>query len=220
MMAVTTFTKSGTKAAAPAKLDDKIFGVKVENHELLKQAYLGYMANERPNLAIAKNRGDVRGGGRKPWRQKGTGNARFGSRRNPIWKGGGVAFGPTGNENYSKSLNTKAKRQALRQALSLASAAEKVIVIETFDTPEGKVKPTVVLLSKIGATGSSLIVVSQKDELVDRATRNLPKVKAVYAKYLTVFDILNADHVVISKKALEIISDWLGNVTTTPEKAQ
>lgn len=219
-MAVATFTKSGAKATTPAKLDKNIFGLDVENHELLKQAYLGYMANERPNLAIAKRRGDVRGGGRKPWRQKGTGQARFGSRRNPIWKGGGVAFGPTGNENYTRNLNTKAKRQALRQALSLASTADKLIIIETFDCPDGKVKPTIALLNKIGAKGSSLIVVSQKDEFVERATRNLQKVKAVYAKYLTVFDLLNADHVIISKKALEIINDWLGDAKAKPEAAK
>lgn len=216
-MAVATFTKSGTKATTPVRLDSKIFGVKVENHDLLKQAYLGYLANERPNLAQAKRRGDVRGGGRKPWRQKGTGQARFGSRRNPIWRGGGVAFGPTGSENYSKNMNTKAKRQALRQALSLASSDDKLIIVETFDAPDGKVKPTITLLRKIGANGSCLIVVSQKDEMVERATSNLPGVKAVFAKYLTVFDILNADHVLLTKKSLEIINAWLGGVKPKPE---
>lgn len=210
-MSVATFTKTGSKAATPAKLDKNVFGVSVVNHELLKQAYLGYMSSQRPNLAIAKNRGDVRGGGRKPWRQKGTGNARFGSRRNPIWKGGGVAFGPTGNENYSKALNTKAKRQALRQALSLANDTNKIMIIETFDA-DGKVKPTVSLLKKVGAEGSILIVVSEKDDLVRRATSNLGQVKAVSAKYLSVFDILNSDHILISKKALEIINEWLGSV--------
>src|SRR6476646_11135064 len=101
-MAVATYTKSGTKAATPAKLDKAVFGLEVKNHQLLKDAYLTYLANGRDNNAIAKKRGEVSGGGRKPWRQKGTGNARFGSSRNPIWTGGGVAFGPTGNENYVK----------------------------------------------------------------------------------------------------------------------
>jgi large subunit ribosomal protein L4 len=219
MMSVATYTRAGTKSTTPTKLNTKIFGLEVENHELLKQAYLGYLANDRPNLAIAKNRGDVRGGGRKPWRQKGTGQARFGSRRNPIWKGGGVAFGPTGNENYTREMNTKAKRQALRQALSLSAAADKVMVIETFDCPDGKVKPTLDLLNKIGATGKTLIAVSQKDDMVVRATNNLPGVKAVYAKYLSVYDLLNADHVLITKKSLEIINDWLGEVKVKAEVA-
>src|SRR5437763_6792278 len=127
-MAVATFTKSGTKAATPAKLDKTVFAVDIKNHELLKQAYEAYLANGRENLAVTKTRGLVRGGGRKQWKQKGTGRARFGSSRNPIWRGGGIVFGPTGEENYSKQLNIKAKRQAIRQALSVASSADKVSV--------------------------------------------------------------------------------------------
>jgi large subunit ribosomal protein L4 len=120
-MAVITYTKSGNKATTPAKLDKKIFGVKPTSHELLKSAYVAYLANGRGNLAQAQTRGEVRGGGRKPWKQKGTGRARFGSTRNPIWRGGGITFGPTGSENYSHKLHTTAKRQAIRQALSVAA---------------------------------------------------------------------------------------------------
>ncbi|HET9174172.1 MAG TPA: 50S ribosomal protein L4, partial [Candidatus Saccharimonadales bacterium] len=101
-MAVATFTKSGAKASSNAKLDKDVFGIEVKNHELLKSAYVAYLANGRINLAVTKKRGEVSGGGRKPWKQKGTGRARFGSSRNPIWTGGGVAFGPTGEENYTK----------------------------------------------------------------------------------------------------------------------
>ena len=209
-MAVATYTKSGAKATSPVKLDKSIFGVKVDNHQLLKDAYLAYQANGRQNLAKAKKRGEVRGGGQKPWRQKGTGRARFGSSRNPIWTGGGVAFGPTGNENYSRKISTRSKRLALRQALSLAADSGKLIIIETFTCPDGKVKPTLSLLIKIGATGSVLLVVSEKDALVERATRNIPNVTSVSAKYLNVYHILNADQIVISQKALDIIHDWLG----------
>lgn len=208
MAAPATYTKTGTKAATAAKLDAHVFGVKPENHELIKAAYVAYLANGRENLAITKTRGLVRGGGKKPWKQKGTGRARFGSTRNPIWRGGGIVFGPTGQENYSKQLNLKAKRQALRQALSLK--ADNVKVIETFECKDGKVKPTVDLLKKIEATGNVLLVVSAKDELVERATRNLPNVKATDARYLNVFDVLNADHLVISQQSLAIISEWLG----------
>ena len=209
-MAVPTYTKTGTKAETEAKLDKSIFGQTDINHQLLQDAYLAYQSSGRTNLAKTKRRGEVRGGGRKPWRQKGTGQARFGSRRNPIWRGGGVAFGPTGYENYQRKIGLKTKRQALRQALSLAANSDKISVIETFDCSSGQVKPTISLLQKIGTKGSVLLVVSQKDELVDRATRNLDNVQAVAANYLTVFDVLNADSIVLSKKAVEIIHAWLG----------
>jgi large subunit ribosomal protein L4 len=209
-MAVATYTKSGTKATTAATLNKKVFGVEVKNHDLLKQAYLAYLANGRDNFAKTKKRGEVRGGGIKPWRQKGTGRARFGSSRNPIWTGGGVAFGPTGLENYSKKLNVAAKRQAIRQALTLAAKEDRIKVIETFTCPDGKVKPTINLLSKIGAEGNVLVVVSQKDDLVERATRNLSNVLAVQANYLNVFDVSNADVIVISRKALDLVDEWLG----------
>ena len=206
-MAVATYTKSGTKATTPAKLDKAVFGCDVNNHELIKSAYTMYLANGRQNLAVVKTRGLVRGGGRKPWKQKGTGRARFGSSRNPIWRGGGIVFGPTGNENYSKSLNTKAKRLALRQVLTLQADAVKVI--ETFETKDGKTAPAAKLFSKIEATGNVLLVVSLKDELVERATRNLSDVKAVSANYLNVYDVLNADTIVFSKKALDSVTERL-----------
>ena len=209
-MAVATFTKSGNKATTPATLDKKVFGVKAVNHQLLKDAYLSYLAEGRSSGAKTKKRGEVRGGGRKPWRQKGTGNARFGSTRNPIWRGGGIAFGPTGNENHTLKVNAKAKRQAIRQALSLSATEERIKIIETFACPDGKVKPTVELLKKLGIKGTTLIVVSEKDQLTLRATRNLPNVKVVAANYLNVYDITNADNIVISVKSLEIINEWLG----------
>lgn len=206
-MSVATFTKSGTKAATAATLDKKVFGVAPENHELLKVAYLAYLANGRKASANTKERGDVRGGGKKPWKQKGTGRARFGSSRNPIWRGGGVVFGPTGNENYKLNLSTQSKRQAIRQALSLK--AENVKVIEAFDAKDGKVKNTVGVLAKIGATRRVLLVVEQKDVLVERATRNIPELKVVQASYVNVYDVLNADSIVVTKKALEAVTEWL-----------
>lgn len=209
-MSVPTFTKSGTKAATAAKLDATVFSIMPENHELLKLAYNAYLANGRDNLAVTKTRGLVSGGGKKPWKQKGTGRARFGSTRNPIWRGGGIAFGPTGNENYTIKVNVAAKRQALRQALSLAASENRVNVIETFECKDGKIAQTKKLLDKIDAKGSVLIVVSVKDDLTERATRNLPKVKVVQAGYLNVFDVLNADRLLISEKSLAIISEWLG----------
>lgn len=209
-MATPTYTKAGVKATAAAKLNSDVFGLALKNHDLLKQAYNMYLANGRANLAVVKTRGKVRGGGRKPWRQKGTGRARFGSSRNPIWRGGGIVFGPTGEENYTQKMNTKAKRLAIRQALSLAADAGKIRVIETFDCKDGKAGAAAKLLDKIGATRNVLLVVSVKDELVEQATRNLSNVKAVQAKYVNVYDVLNADNIVISKKSLDIIHEWLG----------
>lgn len=210
MPTVATYTKSGTKATTAAKLDKSVFGVTPDNHELLKQAYTRYLSNGRTNNAVTLKRGEVSGGGKKPWKQKGTGRARFGSSRNPIWRGGGIAFGPTGQENYTKDINVKAKRLAIRQALSLAADANKIIVIETFECKEGKVAQTKALFDKIEATGRILLVVSEKDALVERATNNLSKVKAVQAKYLNVYDVLNADTIVISNKSLAIVTEWLG----------
>ncbi|HSX44748.1 MAG TPA: 50S ribosomal protein L4 [Candidatus Saccharimonadales bacterium] len=216
-MSVSTYTKSGNKASASIKLDKSIFDLTIKNHDSLKAAYVTYLANGRSNLAVTKTRGLIRGGGRKPWRQKGTGRARFGSSRNPIWRGGGIVFGPTGQENFSHKLNQSAKRQALRQALSLAAKSDQLKVIETFDSKDGLVKSTVKLLEKLEAKGNVLIVVSVKNELVERATRNLSNVKAVQAKYLNVYDILNADQIIISQKALGIISEWLGQAKAKVE---
>ncbi len=217
-MSVATYTKSGTKATTPAKLDKSVFAVEVPNHDLLKSAYVAYLSNGRIGSANVKTRGLVRGGGKKPWKQKGTGRARFGSSRNPIWRGGGIVFGPTGNENYTHNMHTKAKRQALRQALTLNE--KNIIVIETFECKAGKVADTTKLFSKIGAKGNILLAVSAKDSLVDRATRNLATVKAVQANYLTVYDILNADTIVVSKKGLDMIHEWLGETKTPAKKAE
>ena len=207
-MPTPTFTKTGSKATVAAKLDKAVFDVEVKNHELIKQAYTAYLANGRENLAKTLTRGKVRGGGRKPWKQKGTGRARFGSIRVPIWRGGGVVFGPLGSENYSRKITTKAKRQAIRQALSLNK--DNVIVIETFECKDGKTAQAAQFLDKIGAKRNVLLVVSEKDALVERATANLSGVKAVQAMYVNVYDVMNADYIVITAKAQAIIEQWLG----------
>ena len=210
MATVPTYTKSGTKATTAAKLDASVFGVLPENHDLLKLAYTAYLANGRENLAVTKTRGLVRGGGKKPWKQKGTGRARFGSSRNPIWRGGGIAFGPTGEENYTKKMHVTAKRTAIRQALSLAASENRIVVVENFDIKGAKVKATVELLNKVGAKGNILLVLSEKNDMTDRATRNLGKVKLVQANYLNVFDILNADTLVFDAQSLAVVKEWLG----------
>jgi large subunit ribosomal protein L4 len=216
-MSVATYTKSGAKATTAASLDKNIFDVTVENHELIKQAYVAYLANGRENLAVTKTRGLVRGGGKKPWKQKGTGRARFGSSRVPIWRGGGITFGPTGLENYSHKINVKAKRLAVRQALSLAAQENKLVVIESFESANGKTSEIAALLNKLGAKRQTLVVVDVKNTDLLRATTNLSQVKVVQALYLNVYDLINAHHVIVTKKALPIISQWLGTDAKTAE---
>jgi large subunit ribosomal protein L4 len=208
-MAVPTYTKTGTKAATAAKLDKAVFGVEVTNHELLKQAYVAYLANGRENLAVTLKRGEVRGGGKKPWKQKGTGRARFGSSRNPIWRGGGIAFGPTGNENYTHKLPTATKRLAIRQALTTASEANKLVVVEDINF-KGKTAEATKFFTKIGAAKSILLVVDTKTDENSRAVSNLSNVKLVTASYLNVYDVLNADNIVLTNKALSVVHEWLG----------
>lgn len=219
-MAVSTYTGAGVKATTPAKLSKEIFAVEVKNHQLLKQAYEAYLANGRDNLAVTKTRGLVSGGGRKPWKQKGTGRARFGSSRNPIWRGGGIVFGPTGEENYTKKISTTSKRVALRQALSLANAGGKLIVLEKLVSREGKTAEMAKLLTKVGVTRSVLVVVASKNAELVNATANLQNVMLVSAKYLNVFDIMNADHIVMTSDALKVVEEWLKPVAKTAKEAK
>lgn len=194
-----------------ASLNKDIFGLKVENHELVKLAYDTYLANSRSSHAKTLKRGEVRGGGKKPWRQKGTGRARFGSTRNPIWRHGGVAFGRTGNENFTKKLAKSSKLLAVRQALSMKNADKEVITIADFAIKDGKVKETMKIFTdnKIDNNANILLVVPEKDELTLRATSNVANLKVVRPTYLNVFDIMNADKIVISEKALPAIESWL-----------
>ena len=191
--------------AEKTTLPKSVFAVEVRNHELLKLAYDAYLANNRLASATTKQRGEVRGGGKKPWRQKGTGRARFGSIRNPIWRGGGIVFGPRGNENYTKQISKTSKRVALRQALTVK--ADKVLVADIKTT--GKTAEVAKFLKENNLNRRVLIVAEKTDELI-RATNNISEALLVSPMYLNVFDILNADHIVIAPKAIETIENWLG----------
>lgn len=194
--------------AETVKLPKDIFAVEVNNHELLKLAYDSYLANARLASATTKQRGEVRGGGKKPWKQKGTGRARFGSSRNPIWRGGGIVFGPRGNENYTKKLSKTAKRVAVRQALTLANEAKKIVVKDIKTT--GKTSEVAKFLAGNKYERRVLVVVDEKSPELMRATNNIQNVLVVRAMYLNVYHILNADTIVMSPAALPVISEWLG----------
>ena len=191
--------------AEKTNLPSSVFAVQVPNHELLKLAYDAYLANSRLASATTKQRGEVRGGGKKPWRQKGTGRARFGSIRNPIWRGGGIVFGPRGNENYTKKISKTSKKVALRQALTVK--ADNVMLADIKTT--GKTAEVVKFLKDNKLNRRILIVAEKTPELI-RATNNISEVLLVSPMYLNVFDILNADHIVIAPKAIEAIENWLG----------
>jgi len=209
-MSVPTFTNTGSKATVAATLPKEIFGLTVGNHELVKAAYVGYLANGRTNNAVTKKRGEVRGGGKKPWRQKGTGRARFGSSRNPIWRGGGIAFGPTGYENYSMGLSTEARRQSLRQALSLKNTSGGIAVIEKISFKDAKTKDAAKLLAKIDAKRSVVIVVATPDANLAKAMNNLPKATVITASRLSTFHVMNADMVLIVSDAIASLTTRLG----------
>lgn len=197
-----------TKTTAKTALPKEIFSVEVNNHELLKLAYDSFLANARLATATTKQRGEVRGGGKKPWKQKGTGRARFGSSRNPIWRGGGIVFGPRGNENYTKILTTTSKRVAVRQALTLAKEANKLHIMDFAAT--GKTADTAKFLKDNKFERNVLLVVDEKTPVLMRSTNNVQNLLVVKAKYLSVYYLLNADAVVITPNALNVISEWLG----------
>jgi large subunit ribosomal protein L4 len=197
-----------TKAATPkTALPKEVFGVEVPNHELLKLAYDAYLANNRLASATTLQRGEVSGGGKKPWKQKGTGRARVGSIRSPIWRGGGVVFGPRGNENYTLKISKTSKRVALRQALTLANEAKKIVVKDIKTT--GRTAEIAKFLSDNKLDRKVLVVVEEKTPELIRATANIQNVLLIGAKYLAVYHILNADHIVLSAKSIPVITDWL-----------
>ena len=198
-------------ARTTATLPKDIFSVEVANHELLKLAYDSYLAAARGANATTKTRGEVSGGGKKPWKQKGTGRARFGSTRNPIWRHGGIVFGPLGIENYKKRISKTQKHVALRQALTVANEAKKITVIPDF-TATGKTKNIVELLTanKAAETRRVLMVVDEKTPEMIRGSKNIANVTLIRAQYLSVYHILNADTILLTKSGLGVVNKWLG----------
>ena len=193
-----------------ATLDKDVFGLSVENHELIKLAYDAYLANSRSSHAKTLKRGEVRGGGKKPWKQKGTGRARFGSTRNPIWRHGGVAFGRTGEENFTKKISRSAKLQAVRQALSIKNKDKAVFVLEPTVKLDGKTKSAVKVLESLKLEDKLVLaVVAEKTPEILRSTNNIPNVKLVRATYLNVFDIMNADAIVFGDNGYKATVKWL-----------
>jgi large subunit ribosomal protein L4 len=208
-MNLSSYTKSGAKSTSVVKLDKAIFDQTPENHQLIKDVYVAYLANGRSAIAKTKTRGLVRGGGKKPWRQKGTGRARVGSSRSPIWRSGGIIFGPTGLENHSLKVSKNAKKVALKQVLSLTHGEKRLVILDDL-VLGGKSSDLVSLLKKLNLSGKILIVVDEMKELNVRSSANVENVTLVSFNYLNIFDCLNSDYIVITKPALTSIEKWLG----------
>jgi len=195
---------------AKATLPKSVFAVEVPNHELLKLAYDSFLSNSRKASATTLQRGEVRGGGKKPWKQKGTGRARFGSSRNPIWRGGGIVFGPRGNENYKLKLSKTSKLVAVRQALTLANQAKKIVISDIKTTGKTADIAKFFIAQKFHEDAKVLIVVDEKTPEIMRATNNIQNALLVRATYLSVYYILNADVIVMNPGAVKAVEAWLG----------
>lgn len=200
MSKIDVLTLEGSKSTT---LELPAFFTTEPKKEVLHQAVVAYLANARQGNAHTKTRGEVRGGGRKPWKQKGTGRARAGSSRSPIWVGGGITFGPRSDENHSKRLPVKIKRLALSMALSTKAEAGKLIVVDAFKVTEPKTKQVATVLNKVAPEATStLIVVDQYDEQVLRAMRNLATAAVITVNDLNTYDVLNFDTVVMTQAAV------------------
>ena len=185
------------------ELDAKFFGVKVKP-EVVQQVVEIQMANSRTVLAHTKGRAEVRGGGKKPWKQKGTGRARHGSSRSPIWVGGGVTFGPTKERNFEKSLNKKVKKLALQMVLADKLNHDRLILIKDLALTEGKTKLLASIIKKLPVTGkSTLIALDVKDEKIFLAARNLVKVNINGVANLNIVDVLKNEYFLLPVSAVE-----------------
>ena len=203
MSKVSVYNMEGAKVG-DVDLSAEIFDIEVNEH-LVHAAVVAQLANKRQGTQSAKTRSEVRGGGRKPWRQKGTGHARQGSIRAPQWTGGGIVFAPKPRD-YEVRLNKKEKRLALKSALSSKAKAEKIFVIDDIKVDEIKTKTMVNLFNKLDVN-KALVILKDNDRSVIYSTRNIPDIKTAQTNTINVFDILKYDNIVIDKAALEKIEE-------------
>ena len=203
MANVKVFNMRGSEFGS-IELNDSIFAVEVNTH-VMHQAVVQYLANKRQGTQSALTRAEVRGGGRKPWRQKGTGRARQGSTRSPQWTGGGVVFAPKPRD-YSFKLNKKVKRLALKSALTTKVNDGKFVVVDEINLPEMKTKEMVKVLNNLNVN-KSLVVLEDANEKAVVAARNIPTVKTASVSTINVYDILKYDSVVVTKAAVEKIEE-------------
>ena len=203
MANVSVFNMEGNEVGT-MELNDAIFGAKVNEH-LVHLAVVSQLANKRQGTQKAKTRSEVSGGGRKPWRQKGTGHARQGSTRAPQWTGGGVVFAPVPRD-YSFKINKKEKRAALKSALTSRVEAQKFVVLDELKLEAIKTKDFVKVLNNLNVS-KALVVMGDKDVVVEKSAANVPGVKTTQATLLNVYDVLKYDTVITTKAAVEKIEE-------------
>ena len=190
------------------KLNDDVWGI-TPNDQVIYEHINLTMANARQGSHKVKTRSEVSGGGRKPWRQKGTGNARQGSTRAPHWVGGGVVFGPSSDRNYTKKMNKKERRLALKSALTYKAKANEIVAIEKFDAETNKTKDMLKLLDGIRLSGKLLIVTTELTDNAILATRNIDSIKLILANEINTYDVLYCDKLVITEDALKYVEEVL-----------
>ena len=204
MANVSVYNMEGIEAGT-IELSDAIFGVEVNEH-LVHLAVVQKLANKRQGTQKAKTRSEVSGGGRKPWKQKGTGHARQGSTRSPQWTGGGVVFAPAPRD-YSFKMNKKEKRAALKSALTDKLQNNNLIVVDELKMDEKKTKRFAEVMVNLKATRKALVVLAEKDENVVLSARNLPEVKTAFTNTINVYDVMNARTLVLTKDAVTKIEE-------------
>ena len=193
------------KVVGEIELNDSVFGIE-PNMAVVHENVKNHLANMRQGTQSTLTRAEVRGGGRKPWRQKGSGRARQGSIRAPQWTHGGIALGPK-PRSYRYTINKKSRRLAIRSALSAKMAAGSIIVIDNLTLPEIKTKAMVSFLNSVGASGSALVVTPAVEKNVVLSARNIPGVQTTFASVISVYDILKADKFVADQKAVAMIEE-------------
>ena len=202
MAKITLYNQQGEKKG-DVQVSDTIFGAKF-NQDLIHQALVRQQANARVSeITHTKTKGEVRGGGRKPFPQKGTGRARQGSIRNPHWKGGGVAFGPRNNRNYTQMMPKKQRRLALFSALSSKLTDGKIIALDKYEAKEAKTKNFMAMLHKLPIEKDVLILIPEKDDTVQKSSANLPYVKTMLVNYLNIRDLQRFDQILFFEKSLK-----------------
>lgn len=210
-MKVTVYNQEG-KEVGTTLLPKEIFGLKV-NPDLVHQVVVSQMANRRKVIAHTKGRAEVRGGGRKPWRQKGTGRARVGSIRSPLWRGGGVTFGPTKERVFKKKINKKMRKIAFFMALSTKAKNNLLLILDKLSLKQPKTKSMTKIIEnwkseiKNFKEGSCLIASPRKDENIIRATRNIPNLQTIEARNLNTLDLLSFKYLIMPKETIKVIKE-------------
>lgn len=202
-ISVSVLNQTGVDTGNKVNLNSEVFAIE-PNNQVMFDAVQVYQSNMRQATAKTKTRAEVRGGGKKPWRQKGTGRARAGSNRSPIWVGGGTVFGPVGTQNYKLSMNKKSHALALKSALSLKATKEAIVVVDELKAE--KTKDFATMLSALKIDGKCLVVLSEENALVERAARNIPSVKVVLTNNVCVYDLLNVEKVLFTVDAVNVMN--------------